>query len=243
MSAFSHRRVIRLPKCFWLHDECFAIWLGSHLTPLGNTICDVGAGDGFMLARFCKIFSKVVAVEPSPSAIQVLKKRTFSRPVRIIHGKAESIPLPDNVVDIAIAKSSFHHFESMNSGLREMRRIARNAVAVAEVIAPSVSALKFAKKILIHKEPDRSKAAVFSENDLKSYVAGVARNIRCLHFDQYIDVKTWLLNSDLGRNSQLQIYRYIANQTGTVKNDMQIHFQKGRLVMLRRMALVIGLLA
>lgn len=191
MSIFSPTRVALLPKCFWLNDECFANWLTGHLTPLGRSICDVGAGDGFMLAHLNSTFSKMIAVEPSPSAIQVLKKR-LNKKVSIIQGKAESIPLPNNAVDIAFAKSSFHHFESMTTGLREMCRIAKNAVAIVEVIAPSVSALKFAQDLLPQKEHGRSRAAIFSENDLKSHISKMARDIRCLHFDQFIDVKAWL---------------------------------------------------
>ena len=242
MSIFSQTRVAMLPKCFWLHDKYFANWLTDHLTPLGRTICDVGAGDGFMLDYLTANFSKVIAVEPSESAIQVLKNHA-NRQVHIIQCKAESIPIPNNAVNVAFAKSSFHHFESMNTGLREMRRIASHAVAVVEVIAPSVPALRFAKNLLPQKEPSRLRSAVFSENELKSYIAKVARDVRCLHFDQLIDVKMWLTNSELKKDVQLQIYRYIASQTGTIKNDMQIHYQKKRLVMLRRMALVIGQLA
>jgi len=242
MSIFSQKRVALLSKCFWLHDKCFANWLASHLTPLGRTICDVGAGDGFMLTCLHAVFSKIYVIEPSLSGIRVLKQRIDCRRIQLIRGKAESIGLRDNAVDIAFAKSSFHHFESMNSGLREMRRIARKAIVVVEVIAPTVRALKFAQDLLPRKEPSRSKRAVFSEGDLKSHVAEVALDIRCLHYDQYIDVKTWLANSDLKKASQSPIYNHIAGQTGQLKHDMQIHFQKNRLVMLRRMALVIGLL-
>lgn len=196
-----------------------------------------------MLTRLGTAFTKIVAVEPSPSALQVLKKRVGGRRVRILEGKAEAIPLPSKSVDIAFAKSSFHHFGNTKAGLGEMRRIAKKAIVVVEVIAPSTAALKFAQEILPQKEPGRTREAVFSEADLKSRVEQVAADVRCLHFDQYIDVKAWLTHSDLDKDSRLKIYRYIAGQSGAVKEAMQIHFQKNRLMMLRRMALVIGLLA
>ena len=242
MSILSQKRVALLPKAYWLNDECFAKWLVRHLSPFGRTICDVGAGDGFMLSYMNASFSKVFAVEPSLCAIQVIKNRVEVQNMRIIQAKAESIPLPDSSVDIAIAKSSLHHFEVMTLGLREMRRIGKRAVAVVEVIAPTPTALKFAQDLLPQKELSRPRSAVFSEMNLKARVARVSEDVRCLHFDQYIDVKLWLASSDLKREAQMRIYSLIENQTGEIKRDMHIHFQMGRLVMLRRMALVIGLI-
>jgi hypothetical protein len=121
-----------------------------------------------------------------------------------------------------------------------MCRVARNAVAIVEVIAPSTPALRFAETLLPQKEPDRPKFAVFSEKSLKLRVSALTREVRCLHFDQYIDVRKWLLNSDLNRDTRLRIYDDIADQSGEVRDDMHIHFRRERLVMLRRMALVIG---
>lgn len=243
MSVFSQSRVALSHKCFWLRDDLFARWLAAHLAPFGRTICDVGAGDGFMLPYLLEAFSKVIAVEPSPAAVRLLRGKSDTKRVRVLQSSAESIPLPSRTVAIALAKSSFHHFRSLEEGLREMRRISKNAVAVAEVIAPSRAALKFARTVLLEKEPTRPSLAVFSELDLRGFVAEIAGDVKSLHFDQYIDVEKWLATDEITERSRKQLYGYIAKLEGNVKADMHIHFQRGRLLMLRRMALVIGVIS
>ncbi len=239
-SGFSKTRVALLPHCSWLRDECLTNWIAHNIQPLGHSICDIGAGDGCMLPTFEGLFSRIIAIEPSPSAILALKRRSIPRSVIVTEGRAESLPLPSKSVDIAFAKSSFHHFELMQRGLREMSRIARTAVVIVEVISPSEAALAFARELLSQKEPERPLDAVFSESSLTTYVEKVAHDVRCLHFDQYIDIARWLHSGGLRKSVQAKIHDFVDSQSSRVKEDMHIHLRKGRLMMLRRMGLVIG---
>ena len=218
-------------------------WLINQLIPLGLSICDIGAGNGSTTVKLCGVFRRVVAVEPSSAGFLALRSKVRSHSKEVYQCGAESIPLSNSAVDIALAKSSYHHFEDPKAGVREMRRIAKRAIVIVEVIAPTSMSHEFAQKLLPQKEPERPKESVYTEEHLLSAVTDVTSHCRCLHFDQYIDVQNWLKHSDLSSARQGRIIRFILNQNATVKREMHIHLRKNRLFMLRRMAVVIGLLS
>jgi hypothetical protein len=123
-----------------------------------------------------------------------------------------------------------------------MARIAKRAIAVVEVIAPNDTALAFARQLLPWKEPGRDKTRIFTEADLTGMVMQVSIEARCLHFDQYIDVNAWLEHSDLSLPIRDEICRFVENQTNDVKKAQHIHWRGNSLFMLRRTALIIGIL-
>ena len=123
-----------------------------------------------------------------------------------------------------------------------MTVVARNAIGVVETIAPHEDCLPFLKKILLKKEKQRQERSIYTEETLNKAVLEVSKRTRTLHFDQYIDLETWLEHSDLEEDNQRYMLKFIDSQNGTVKEHMQIHHRYGRLSMLRRVALTIGLL-
>jgi len=120
--------------------------------------------------------------------------------------------------------------------------VATHAIAVVEVIASNDIALRFAQQLLPWKEPGRDDTRIFTEDYLTRLVMQVSVEARCLHFDQYIDVNAWLEHSDLTPETRDNIYTFIENQTIEVKAAQHIHRRGESLFMLRRMALVIGIL-
>jgi ubiquinone/menaquinone biosynthesis C-methylase UbiE len=233
----------------WLSDPMLCAWIARHLSPYGKSICDVGAGDGNMSTYLATTFKAVTLLEPSSAMFRLLRRRIphDSRGVRVIRCEAESIPLPTQSVDIALSKSSLHHFHDWTRALQEMKRIATRAVAVVEVISPQVVAgdpkcLEYLTSLLTRKEACRFHDSVFTEDELTRRVSQVSVRYRVLRFDQYIDVRTWLDNSDLRSKDRRELYTFVRSQPADVKTKMQIHYQHGRLVQLRPMLLVIGLL-
>ena len=123
--------------------------------------------------------------------------------------------------------------------INEMHRVAVNAVAVIEVVAPSELALRFAQNILCRKEPSRNPSSIYTDSALVALAGGVGGRTRALHFEQYIDVEIWLRHTDIESDQADELYHFIKEQPIAVKQDQQIHLRSGRLMMLRRMALVI----
>jgi SAM-dependent methyltransferase len=87
-----------------------------------RSVVNVGAGAG----SYEPAGAEVIAVEPSATMRD--QRPTHLPPA--IAGVAESLPLDDDAVDAAMAVLTVHHWSDPEAGLREMRRVAREAVAV-----------------------------------------------------------------------------------------------------------------
>ncbi|HEY6426352.1 MAG TPA: class I SAM-dependent methyltransferase, partial [Acidimicrobiales bacterium] len=83
-----------------------------------STILNVGAGAGSYEPSDCP----VVALEPSGV---MLAQHPGHRRVR---GMAEHLPFDDGAYDVAMAILTVHHWEDLNAGLAELRRVARRQV-------------------------------------------------------------------------------------------------------------------
>lgn len=87
-----------------------------------RTVLNVGAGAGSYEPRE----RWVLAVEPS--ATMRAQRPPDSAPA--LAARAESLPFDDNAFDAAMACVTIHHWESAETGLAELRRVARGAVVV-----------------------------------------------------------------------------------------------------------------
>ncbi len=88
-------------------------------------LLDIGAGVGpsSLVAAYRGV--QVTALEPSRfmrSGLS-LRNRIANGPINVVKGSAESIPLQDEAVDVAIAVNSFHHWEDRQAGLGEIYRV------------------------------------------------------------------------------------------------------------------------
>jgi SAM-dependent methyltransferase len=87
-----------------------------------RTVVNVGAGTGSYEPRD----RWVLAVEPS----EVMRRQRPPDRAPAIAGTAERLPLDDDAVDAAMAVLTIHHWDDPASGLRELRRVARDRVVV-----------------------------------------------------------------------------------------------------------------
>jgi SAM-dependent methyltransferase len=85
-----------------------------------GTVVNVGAGTGNYEPRD----RTVVAVEPSQTMID---QRPGRSPL-VVRGVAEHLPFPDGAFDAAMAVLTVHHWTDPDSGLAELRRVARRQV-------------------------------------------------------------------------------------------------------------------
>jgi SAM-dependent methyltransferase len=87
----------------------------------GSTVVNVGAGTGSYEPP-----STVLAVEPSP--VMITQRPPGAAPA--VQASAESIPLPDDAVDVALAVLTIHHWADLEAGFSEMRRVACRLVVL-----------------------------------------------------------------------------------------------------------------
>lgn len=94
----------------------------------GNTVADIGAGTGL----FTRMFAKAVGAEGKVYAVDIAE--TFVRHVEQsaklaqlhnvvgVVGKADSVELPADVIDLAFICDTYHHFEYPEKTMRSLHR-------------------------------------------------------------------------------------------------------------------------
>jgi SAM-dependent methyltransferase len=101
-------------------------WIAERL-PL-NRVLDLGAGTGKLTRQLVGLGADVVAVEPGDAMRAVLQRAVPE--AEAVAGSAESIPLPDESVDVVTAGAAFHWFRT-HEALAEMHRVLRVGGGVA----------------------------------------------------------------------------------------------------------------
>jgi ubiquinone/menaquinone biosynthesis C-methylase UbiE len=97
------------------------------LAGLSGRVLEVGAGDGANLAHYPPAVERVLAVEPEPylRARAEREAMTARVPVTVMDGVAERLPVPDGVVDAAVASMVLCSVADQRAALRELRRVVR----------------------------------------------------------------------------------------------------------------------
>ena len=91
------------------------------LVPEGaELVVELGAGTGKLTRALATLGVRVVAVEPDPRMLAVLRGLGLEG----VEGSAEGIPLDDGVAEAVVAGSSLHWFE-LDSALPEIHRVLR----------------------------------------------------------------------------------------------------------------------
>jgi ubiquinone/menaquinone biosynthesis C-methylase UbiE len=88
----------------------------------GADVLDLAAGTGKLTRPLVERFRTVVAVEPDPGMRAVLARATEA--FRVLGGRAEEIPLPDDSVDTVFVGQAFHWFDTAVA-LQEIARVLR----------------------------------------------------------------------------------------------------------------------
>lgn len=96
-----------------------------------DDVVDIGCGPGVAVRRVAgRGASSAVGVDPAPVMLRVARglTRAGGRPapaVRYLEGAAEALPLPDGSVTVAWSLATVHHWQDIDAGLGEARRVLR----------------------------------------------------------------------------------------------------------------------
>jgi SAM-dependent methyltransferase len=92
-------------------------------TALGDarSVVNVGAGAGSYEPP-----TTVAAIEPS--AVMIAQRPAGAAPA--VRASAETIPLPDGHADAVMAILTIHHWQDLEAGIAELRRVARRRVVI-----------------------------------------------------------------------------------------------------------------
>ena len=114
--------------------EFLALWMNvvsSHVKKRLKTILDLGCGTGrFSEALAMHFDAEVIGIDPSAKMLEQARNKGHDSRVRYEPGRGESIPLPDDWVDMIFMSMIFHHLEAPLLMARECRRVLREGGTV-----------------------------------------------------------------------------------------------------------------
>src|SRR2546423_7261770 len=91
-----------------------------------KTILDLGCGTGrFSEALRARFDAEVIGIDPSQKMLEQARSKQHDRKIRYETGRGESIPVPDNTIDLIFMSMIFHHFDNPTLAARECRRVLR----------------------------------------------------------------------------------------------------------------------
>lgn len=92
----------------------------------GQSAVDVGAGTGFISTALLAAGLRVTAVDQSQEMLNRLAENLgHLGTIDCLVSNGESIPLPDNTADHALANMYLHHVKSPPAAIREMARVVK----------------------------------------------------------------------------------------------------------------------
>jgi SAM-dependent methyltransferase len=92
----------------------------------GLDVLDLGCGTGFHLPRFAATAACVTGVEPHADLRAIAARRTRRLPhVGVLEGTAQSVPLPDDSVDLVHSRWAYFFGPGCEPGLAEVDRLLR----------------------------------------------------------------------------------------------------------------------
>jgi ubiquinone/menaquinone biosynthesis C-methylase UbiE len=122
--------------------------LAERLSELGadDAVADIGCGPGTAARRAARLAAAVVGIDPAPVMLRFARylTRRSAHPVRYAEGSAEALPLPDSSVTVAWSIASVHHWNDLDAGLREVRRVLKRGgrlVAIERLSRPDAKGL------------------------------------------------------------------------------------------------------
>jgi SAM-dependent methyltransferase len=101
--------------------------LRRHAELAGRDVLDVGCGQGRLVRELTALGARVTGMEISEEQLAAARAADDGAGAKYLVGRAESIPLPDDSVDLVVFRASLHHvpIAQMLPALREACRVLR----------------------------------------------------------------------------------------------------------------------
>jgi ubiquinone/menaquinone biosynthesis C-methylase UbiE len=105
-------------------------------------VLDLGCGGGHVSYRAAPHVAQVVACDLTPSMLEVVAQTAAERGLRNIsvrQAAAEHLPFHDAEFDVVLCRFTAHHWQDMEAGLREAKRVLKpqGRALFVDVIAPA----------------------------------------------------------------------------------------------------------
>ena len=107
----------------------------------GGRVLDLGCGGGHVSYRAAPHAAEVVACDLTPEMLDVVQHTARVRGlnnVTVREAAAEALPFETGMFDVVLCRFSAHHWQDLEAGLRETRRVLRpdGVAAFIDTVAP-----------------------------------------------------------------------------------------------------------
>ncbi len=111
----------------------------------GDDVVDIGCGPGVAARRAAaRGAASVAGIDPAAVMLRVARLRARRPSVRYLVGTAEELPLPDGSATVAWSLATVHHWDDIDRGLAEVRRVLRPGgrfLVIERQVQPGASGL------------------------------------------------------------------------------------------------------
>ena len=177
----------------------------------GETALDVAAGGGHLARRLSEAGLSVVTVDPSPGM------------QADVIGRAEDLPFADESFDTVASRIAPHHFEDVEAAMRELARVARRLVLVAD--------LRYRDEPGEQAEQLRDPTHVrsYSEDEWKGLFERAELQVEAVElFDVEIELEPWLDRAGCEGEEAAQVRELLADRIRDGRLEVPRIAVKGR---------------
>ena len=114
-----------LQRAFFDKTHKAALALAASIVHQPESVLDIGCGTGRLLRRAYRYWPEAQLIGVDPAQGMIEKAKLLTPNATFFTAMAESLPLKDNSVDLAISTTSFHHWQDQSAGIREVARVLR----------------------------------------------------------------------------------------------------------------------
>jgi len=172
-------------------------------------VLDVGAGTGIASRALAGRGANVVALDPGPRVLQVLRSRSTSR-VRAVVGDGNALPLREGVFDLVVFAQSLHWMDQERAPAEALRVLKPSGVLAAWWNRHDLSVPWFAdhqeRIFAVCRKPSYEEESVARRLQRPPFSRSVAvveipwsRSISLEHFGRLLHTKSYVL--DLGSDA------------------------------------------
>jgi SAM-dependent methyltransferase len=177
----------------------------------GETALDVAAGGGNLARRLGQTGFRVVTVDPSPG----MQADVIAR--------AEDLPFAEGSFDTVATRIAPHHFEDVAAAMRELARVARRLVLVAD--------LRYRDEIGEQAEQLRDPTHVrsYSEDEWRELFGQAGLDVEAVElFDVEIELEPWLARAGCEGAEATQVRELLADRIRDGRLEVPRIALKGR---------------
>jgi SAM-dependent methyltransferase len=125
--AFYQEQIVPLFINLAMRQRNLAAYRSRVVPAAEGRVLEIGIGSGLNLPYYSRNVQDVIGLDPSPKLLGMADraKGTCSRPISLIEGSAEAIPLENGSVDTVVTTWTLCSVPDVAGALQEMRRVLR----------------------------------------------------------------------------------------------------------------------